>query len=183
MKVLIIPEDPALDRYILKPIVERIFSNLGRRARVQVLSNPRLRGVAQAIDPHILADIINTYPMVDLFLVMIDRDGVVSRSDIAKSREQEHSCLLACLAIEEIEVWMLALHQKSLRASFSEIRSEANPKERFAQPFLAEHASRRSPGRGRAWAMRSLRGQWKRLLTLCSELHDFEQRIGTWLKP
>ncbi len=30
MKVLIIPEDPSLDKYILKPIVERIFQDLER---------------------------------------------------------------------------------------------------------------------------------------------------------
>jgi hypothetical protein len=50
VKVLIIPEDPTLDRYILKPIVEQIFADFGRIARVMVLENPRLRGVDQALD-------------------------------------------------------------------------------------------------------------------------------------
>ena len=73
MKVLVIPEDPTLDQYILKPIVERLLADLGKQARVQVLSRPRLRGIAQALDATIIADIIQTYPMVDLFLIMVDR--------------------------------------------------------------------------------------------------------------
>jgi hypothetical protein len=55
VKVLVVPEDPSLDQYILKPVVERIFSDLGRSPRVAVLSNPRLRGVSQALDSAILA--------------------------------------------------------------------------------------------------------------------------------
>jgi hypothetical protein len=40
MKVLIIPEDPTRDPYILKPIVERLFSHeLQRVARVEVLKD------------------------------------------------------------------------------------------------------------------------------------------------
>lgn len=45
---MVVPEDPVLDQYVLKPIVEKLFVDLGRRARVQVLANPRLRGVSQA---------------------------------------------------------------------------------------------------------------------------------------
>ena len=29
MKILVIPEDPMLDQYILKPVVERLFADLG----------------------------------------------------------------------------------------------------------------------------------------------------------
>lgn len=86
MKVLVIPEDPTLDQYILKPVVERLFSDLGKTARVQVLSKPRLRGIAQALDPTIIADVVQTYPMVDLFLVMVDRDGDPKRPGARSAR-------------------------------------------------------------------------------------------------
>lgn len=59
MKIMVVPEDPVLDQYILKPIVERMFEDLGRRARVQVLANPRLRGVAQALDHRVLARVVS----------------------------------------------------------------------------------------------------------------------------
>lgn len=65
MKVLIVPEDPTYDQYILKPIVERIFSDLERPARIEMLQNPRLTSVVQALDPAVLAAVVVKYPMVD----------------------------------------------------------------------------------------------------------------------
>lgn len=182
MKVMVIPEDPELDRYILKPIVEQLFADHHKRPRVEVLSKPRLRGVAQALDPTKLADIVDTYPMFDLFLVMVDRDGEETRRRVAEAREAEHhGRLLACLAIEEIEVWMLALHRTRIAAPWQEIRSERDPKERFARPFLAANAPKLAPGSGRKWAMEDLGSKWRGLLAVCPELDELKQRIGAWL--
>ncbi len=181
MKVLVIPEDPTLDQYILKPIVERLFADLGKTARVQVLSKPRLRGIAQALDSTIIADIVQTYPMIDLFLIMVDRDGDPKRPERAATLEGTQPHLLVCLAIEEIEVWMLAAHRDTLSDSWSEIRKEHHPKERFAHPFLAERAPKLDPGQGRAWAMRELGGKWKGVLSACEELTEFKQRIQEWM--
>ncbi|HLL04655.1 MAG TPA: hypothetical protein VK539_28985 [Myxococcaceae bacterium] len=182
MKVLVIPEDPTLDQYILKPIVERLFTDWGKSPRIQILSKPRLRGVSQALDASILADIVATYPMVDLFLVMVDRDGDLRRPERVKMLESAFPQLLSCLAIEEVEVWMLALHRETLAASWHDIRAEHHPKERFAQPFLVEHAPKLDPGQGRAWAMRELGGKWKGILAVCPELEEFSQRLGARLQ-
>lgn len=182
MKVLVIPEDPRLDQYILKPVVEKIFADFGKSPRVTVLSNPRLRGVAEALNSAILADIVATYPMNDLFLVLVDRDGDGARSTVANARESEHSGrLFVCLAIEEIEVWMLALHSETLGISWRDIREEIHPKERFAQPFLKERAPKLDPGQGRAWAMRELGSQWRGVLDRCPELKELKRRIEAWL--
>jgi hypothetical protein len=182
VKVLVIPEDPTLDQYILKPIVERILADLGKTARVQVLTNPRLRGIAQALDPAIIADIVRTYPMVDLFLVMVDRDGDPRRPSNATTLEGSQPHLFVCLAIEELEVWMLAAHRDTLSTPWSEIRQEPHPKERFAHPFLAERAPKLDPGQGRAWAMRELGGKWKGVLSACDELDGLKHRIHEWLQ-
>lgn len=182
MKVLVIPEDPTLDQYILKPIVERILTELGKTARVQVLTNPRLRGIAQALDPAIIADVVRTYPMVDLFLVMVDRDGDPKRPSLATRLEGTQPHLFVCLAIEELEVWMLAAHRETLSTPWSEIREEPHPKERFAHPFLAERAPKLDPGQGRSWAMRELGGKWKGVLSACEELDGLKQRIHEWLQ-
>jgi hypothetical protein len=182
VKVLVIPEDPRLDQYILKPVVERIFADLGKSPRVTVLSNPRLRGVAEALDSAILADIVATYPMNDLFLVLVDRDGDERRAAVARAREAEQEGrLFVCLAIEEIEVWMLAIHSDRLGFTWGEVRAESNPKEQFANPFLRENAPRLDPGQGRAWAMRGLGGEWRGVLQRCRELGELRDRIEGWL--
>jgi hypothetical protein len=182
VKVLVIPEDPSLDQYILKPVVARIFADLGKSPRIEVLSNPRLRGVSQALDSAILADIVATFPMIDLFLVLVDRDGDEGRLTVANVRETEHpNHLFVCLAIEEVEVWMLAIHHRTLGSSWQEVRGEIHPKERFASPFLAERARKLDPGAGRAWAMRELGGEWRGVLRRCPEIADLKRRIGNWL--
>lgn len=182
MKVMVIPEDPTHDQYILKPIVEQIFADLGKAPRVQVLSNPRLHGVSQALRADVLAEIVARYPMIDLFLVLVDRDAEPKRPSQANEREQEHpDRLFVCLAIEEVEVWMLALHRDALGESWTEIRRERDPKERFAAPFLAARAPRLSPGGGRVWAMRALGARWKGVLQVCPELAELEQTLRGWL--
>src|SRR3989442_1646608 len=80
MKVLIIPEDFVKDQYVLKPILTRMLQAIdGPPARVTVCQNPRLRGIAQALDGRRIAEILALYPMVDLFLLCVDRDGEVDR--------------------------------------------------------------------------------------------------------
>jgi hypothetical protein len=183
VKVLVIPEDPKFDQYILKPIVERIFTDLGKSPRVTVLPKPRLRGVAQALNSDILADIVATYPMSDLFLVLVDRDGDEARAALASARESEYpNRLFVCLAIEEIEVWMLAVHSETLGTGWREIRAEIHPKERFAEPFLQTRAPRLDAGQGRDWAMRDLGSQWRGVLRRCPELDELKRRLEAWLE-
>lgn len=150
MKVLIIPEDPKLDQYILRPVVERMMADLGVAARVEVLWDPRLRSVSQALDPATVRKIVAANRMVDLFLLMVDRDCESDRAARARTREDEHpGRLLATLAIEEVEVWMLALHRDVLPSAWQDIRRECHPKERFAHPLLASIFPRLAPGEGR----------------------------------
>ena len=183
MKVLVIPEDPTHDQYILKPIVERLLSDLDQKVRVDVPWKLRLRGVNQALDPTIVAEIVSLYPMVDLFLVLVDRDGDRDRRPVAarKLERSQGGSLFVCLAIEEVEVWMLAIHRDALSVSWSEVRDEIHPKERFAAPFLAAHAPQANPGGGRKWAMRNLGARWQGVLRICPELAELKDRIAAWL--
>lgn len=182
MKVLIIPEDPTLDQYILKPIVENIFRDVERSAHVHVLSEPHLRGVDQALDKDVVAGIVADNPMVDLFLIVVDRDCVESRNDRAQARQQEHSdSLRFALAVEEVEVWMLALHRDDLGARWREVRAHCDPKEEYAVPFLERQGWSAEVGRGRKKAMRNLGGKWRGLLGVCSEIGELKQEIEMWL--
>jgi hypothetical protein len=182
VKVLIIPEDPTNDPYILTPVVERIFVDLGRKARVEVLRDPHLRGVDQALDRDTIAGIVQENPMVDLFLLLVDRDcNRRHNQERAQVRESEHpDRLLACLAIEESEVWMLALHPDGTSTSWKAIRAECDPKERYAEPFLKKLGSS-GPGGGRKRAMDALAGNWPRLKQFCPEVDELQDRVARWL--
>lgn len=178
MKVLVVPEDPTYDQYILKPIVEQLCGDIGVPARVDVLRDPHLRGVDQALDPSILAGIVLDNPMIDLFLVMIDRDGNRRGNEAkAQARATEHRNLVVCLAIEEVEVWMLALHRDKLEEPWTEVRAEHDPKERFADPLLRRLGWTGEVGRGRKRAMRELGKGWTGLLQVCPELAELRARV------
>jgi hypothetical protein len=145
---MVIPEDPALDQYILKPIVERMFLDLGRNARVQVLSNPRLRGVVQALDAATVARVVAMYPMIDLFCIMVDRDAEPGRPVEAGMREAEHpDRLMVCLAVEEVEVWMLAVHRERLVAPWPGYPVRARPEGTLCQAIPGGTCSQAIPGR------------------------------------
>lgn len=194
MNVLVIPEDPTHDQYILKPIVEQLFRDLERPVRVDVLSRlpaddadkrptGRPSGVDHALDQKTVAAIVDDYRgMVDLFLLLVDRDCNRRRNvERARDREVEHAArLVACLAWEEVEVWMLALHVDKIEAAWKNVRAECDPREAFAEPLL-QREGWQGPGRGRKAAMRALATQWRPLLSRCPELAELSQRVAAWL--
>ncbi len=182
MKVLVIPEDPTLDQYIVKPVVERVMADAGVRARVDVLRDPHLRGLDQAVDPHIVAEIVRDNPMQDLFLLIVDRDcdRYNNASRVAARVAEHEDKLLACLAVHEVEVWMLALHRERIGAGWRDVRNHCDPKEAFADPFLAEQGWGRLVGRGRKRAMRSIGASWRALKARCPELEALVQEVRAW---
>ncbi len=95
-----------------------------------------------------------------------------------KVREAEHpGRLLACLAVEEVEVWMLALHRDALGGRWPEVRADCDPKERYADPFLREKGWLTEVGHGRKRAMRELPSRWGSLLSVCPELAELRERL------
>jgi hypothetical protein len=185
MKVLVIPENPTLDQYILKPVVECLLRELGRgTARVEILQEPHLNGVEQALDAHVLAGIHGGYPMIDLFLLIIDRDGVESRQSRVDARVAEANgrgkSMVGCLAIEEIEVWALAPHADGINAAWKSIRSERSPKEVYFEPFIEKNNWLESVGKGRKVVMKALAGNWRSLKTRCPELQKLQDDVAAW---
>ncbi len=180
MKVLVIPEDQELDRFIVKPVFESMFEDLGIKARIDVLPEPRLRGASDALDKQTIDSIVADNPMEDLFILVVDRDCNRERNEEkAFQRQKEHaSHLLTCLAVQEIEVWLLALYPENL-PSWAGVRTECDPKERWAQPLL-ERLGSDGPGRGRKRAMRTIRGNWRSLCSRCPELARLQQDIELW---
>jgi hypothetical protein len=181
VKVLLIPEDQTLDQYILKPVMEALFAELRVPARISVLPEPRLRGSSQALDPKVIREIVQDNPMVDLFILIIDRDCDRERAEAkAEAIRKEHEArLLTCLARQEVEVWMLALHSASLDTSLETIREHCDPKERWAMPLL-DRLGTHGPGGGRKKAMRKLQGSWRSLRDRRGELKELETQVSTW---
>lgn len=178
MKVLIIPEDQTQDGFIAKPVVEALLADLRIPGRVDVLPEPRLRGASDALDADLVRTIVNENPMVDAFVLVVDRDcdrqGHVSK---AAAREQEHpGKLLACVAVQELEVWLLALHKDSLQERWQDVRSHCDPKEKWAEPLL-QRLGTGGPGAGRKKAMTALRGKLQSLLWLCDELSELRTKL------
>lgn len=182
MRVLIIPEDRTRDQYIAKPVVERMFESLERAATVEVLADPHLRGIDDALDQGVVRDVIEDNRMVQMFILLVDRDcdreNAVAR---AAEREREHSsCMLTCLAVEEIEVWLLAV-QDAFVVPWSAVRGHCDPKEAYALPFLREQGWSDQVGDGYKRAMRELSGKWATLASRCPEVADLTRRVEQWL--
>jgi hypothetical protein len=90
--------------------------------------------------------------------------------------------MLGCLAIEEVEVWALALHRSELPSQWSDVRRECHPKERYFDPLVRGKKWQESPGKGRASAMARLAGNWRSLKSVCRELQHLQQSVGAWLE-
>jgi len=184
MRVLVIPEDPTLDQYVLKPVLRRLFADLGRKARIDVMLEPHLGGVDEALSQEVLAAVLERHRMADLLLLIVDRDcqqGRQSRLDARRRQAEEAGrTLIGCLAIEEVEVWALALADDP-PAAWQEIRRECHPKEVYFEPFVRQKGWLREPGRGRAAVMEALRGNWQRLKSRCPELETLRQDVADWL--
>jgi hypothetical protein len=186
VRVLVIPEDPTLDQFVLKPIVERIFKELKCPAKIDLLRDPHLEGVAQALDKSMIEEVLERYPMIDLFLLVVDRDCDANRQQAVDARVRDAASLgrdlLGCLAIEEVEVWALAVHRRELGGKWSDVRKHCNPKEAYFDPFVKQRGWHAATGRGRVDVMRGLRGNWKSLKAVCGEIGEFQDAIAAWLK-
>lgn len=186
MKVLIVCEDPTHDRYVVEPVVARLLADLGAKARTEVLADPHLRGVDDLLAqlPSIIAD----NPMIDLFVVVIDRDGNrrnnVERLENAVAqlnKDASRGKLVGCCAIEEVEAWLLALHRDALPTAWPIVRRDCDVKERHALPFLRQRGCG-GPGQGRKEAMRELGRGWRGLQQVCDEITALRRQIETSLQ-
>ena len=179
--VLVVPEDPTYNGYVLKPLVSRMLAECGRaNARVTVLPNPRARGYehAKALLRHQLFD---RYRHMNLLLFLPDADGK-DRSAEFKALEEEASQqkarLLCCAAQQEVEVWLLAGHRNRLPGRrWQQIRGDTAAKENVFEPFLAAYGNPKAPGGGRDFLMAETLTGYDALLQLCPELAELERRI------
>ena len=176
MRVLVIPEDSRRDKDLLKPLVEAMMAAVGHpRAKVRICEDPVLRGVDEALKLERIAVILDLYKMVDLFLVIVDRDGQAQRRERLKALEQGAAELLGAEQVllgehawQEVEVWILAGHELPADWSWPEIRTEIHPKERYFLPFL-KACGFTDDAAGRSLLAHQASANFRRIHSICPE--------------
>lgn len=189
IRVLIIYEDERLDKYLVEPIVKKLFQSIEKTAKVRSCSDPKLRGINDALDSEILEEIVGRYgKIIDLFLLIVDRDDRPSRReklnniqcDISKKLERCR-CLIAECAHQEVEVWGLAaLDDLPSDWSWQELRSNRDPKEAYFDVYIKSNNIIDDVGKGRKAIGAKVSAGYQKIKSRCPEVKELEERIAYW---
>ena len=185
MNVLIIPEDFRKDQYIVSPLIKRMFQEIGKpNAKVRVCFDPLLGGIGEALKWERIQEILKRYPMVQIFLLLVDRDGNEHRRQSLDNLEQKARALpgtpvlLAENSWQELEVWALAGQDLPAEWNWQEIRAEVHSKEVYFEPLAKERNLLDEPGAGRTTMGREAATNYKRVRSRCPEdLGRLEERL------
>jgi hypothetical protein len=177
LKVLVIPEDFTKDEHILKPLVQRLLIECGRTAQVQVCRDPNFQGVHAALNLDTLrSKVIARYPMVDLFLLIVDRDGQEGRKVRTYHIETtltaelgDRRAFLAEVAWQEAEIFILAGQDLPSEWSWKEIRADPDVKNTFFKQLVALRLTEKQPHEGRKRLMAESISNWQRIKARCPE--------------
>jgi hypothetical protein len=178
--VLVIPEDPTYNGYILRPLVERILRECGKpNARVTVLGNPRAKGYEHA-KSLIEEGLLDRYAHMHLILFLPDADGNDRSAafEALEARATQAGRRLMCqCAVQEVEVWLLAGHTEKLDQTWQAVRDNPHVKEAVFHPFLTLYGDARRAGGGRDLLMEQTLSAYSGLLARCPEIKALQDRI------
>jgi hypothetical protein len=191
VRVLVIPEDPRLDRYILEPIIKAMLEAVGRRhATVRICNKRLLRSVEQALRWERIREIMDLYGDVQLFLLIVDRDSDEHRRQRLDAIERQAAELLSINrgffaehAWQEVEVWALAGCDDLPRAwAWRDVRAERDPKEVYFTPYAQQRGLQDEPGGGRKTLGIQAARRYNRVRQRCPEdIGALEERIRAWI--
>ncbi len=179
VRVLVIPEDPTLNGYILKPLVEMVLGEAGKpAAKVTVLPNPRVRGYDDAVRV-VRNELASRYGFMDLWLFFPDADRAsdAAMRDLEAGLRQQDIALLCCPAQPEVEVYACAAYRDEIRGPWDEARSHPRFKETVFEPLLQAHGDPRRPGHGRGAMTEKSIAHRRRFFRLCPEIAELRDRI------
>jgi hypothetical protein len=189
LRVLVISEDQS-DWHILGPLVNRMFREIGKpNANINPCLEPKIAGVRNALKWEIISDIIDMNPFVDIFLLIVDRDGEASRIQALQNIEstaakmlRSNRVLIGENAWQEIEVWAIAGQSLPAGWKWADIRAENHPKELYFEPLAAQRDLLDEPGAGRTTMGREAAAQYDRVRSRCPEdIQRLEHALQTWL--
>lgn len=182
--VLVIPEDPTYNGYILKPLVSRMLRECGKpNAEIKVLDNPRPKGYEHA-KSLLMEQVLDRYRHFDLLLFLPDADGKNRDEEFERLEDNTRAKgvrLLCCAAVQEVEAWLLAEHLDKLSSNWQNIRADGSVKENIFAPFLAQYGDSRRAGGGRELLMNETLQNYNGVLQRCPELEVLQERIKTVL--
>ncbi len=182
-RVLVIPEDPLQNGHILKPLVQAIMQDVGRRAaKVELLTNPRVRGYVHA--KRVVRDELpGRYHFKKLWLFFPDADRKGSRIKAMQKLEADVAAqgipLLCCVAQPEVEVYACAAFRNDIPVSWEEVRNHPQMKEKIFEPLCRKHGDPQRAGKGRDLMIQESLKNLKGLFQLCPELQRLRDRIAT----
>jgi hypothetical protein len=172
-------------------MIKAIFKAVGRgNANVEVCKKPLLGGVYEALKWDRIKEVLKGYRgMVELFLLIVDRDGEASRraalDQIEKKAAEylgENRCLFAENAWQELEVWVLAGHDLPKAWAWKDIRKDLSPKENYFTPFAEQKSLQDEPYEGRESLALEAAKRYSRIRKLCPEdVVNLESRIKEWI--
>jgi len=193
VNVLVIPEDFRKDEAILLPLVRSLMKAIGVRARVTVCKDPLLGGVSEAMKWEHVDQIVDKYwGMVQLYLLLVDRDGEAGRvaglgrlERLASEKLGEHTwTFLGENAWQEVDVWILAgMRDLPREWSWAEVRQDRDPKEAYYEPYVEQRGLSGLPDQGRRRLALEAAKNFRRIRQLCPEdLGRLEERIRAALE-
>ena len=178
-KVLVIPEDPTNDRYILVPLAKALLADAGRpAAKVTALTNPRLRGfqaARKAIREELRLGTDTSISGCSFRMPMWSGQGVVPQLENGVAEKKIR--MLCCAAEPEVEIFTCAPFRDELGAPWDEVRAHSRLKEEVFEPLRKRHGDDRRAGGGRKAMIDASLRNLPLLYRLCPELKRLRERI------
>ncbi len=178
-KVLVVPEDPTNNGYILKPLMEAVLTDAGKpNAKVTVLTNPRLEGYDHAVKA-IREELPDSYGFWDLWIFMPDADRAKpeAMTNLEGDLAGKNIKLLCSPAQPEVEIYACVSYRDEIKEGWDSARKNNQFKEDVFEPLLAKHGDDRRAGKGRDLMIADALKNRQALYQFCPELKDLRDRI------
>lgn len=191
-KVAILCEDHTNDQYILQPIVTAALRHIGvPRPQVTPITNPRMTGFVSLLQN--LCDVITRYHnTVGAVVVCFDIDGEDGQEGRADKAARVRHALQSCTAptenvvllgsVMEAEVYALWGARANLSDSWTQVRSERDPKEAYFDTLIRREDLLTSDGGRDRLTKASLSAGWASVSGGCPELGALAQDLRAVLR-
>lgn len=179
-RALVVPEDPTLNGYILKPLARGLLADAGKpSARVELLTNPRVQGYDEAVRV-VRDELADRYRFFDLWLFLPDADRASEEAmrRLETDLDAQGITLFCCPARPELEIYACAAFRDDLDETWENVRRHPRLKEDIFRPLLDRRGDPRRPGRGRDLMVETALRNLPLLLRLCPELEHLRDRIA-----